>query len=457
VNTDRDRVLELVQRHGWNSTAFQSLETEYAYYFDGPDACVAYVDTGKAWVAAGAPIAPHESIGAVAASFVNAAARAGRRCCFAATEDRMRESAGPALESLLIGEQPVWDPREWPAILESHRSLQEQIRRSRAKGVTVRLLRGDELAAPPVRATMTAITQRWLGTRSMAPLGFLARVEPFSFPAFRRCFVAELNGRMIAFAGVVPVPARSGWFIEDLVRDPDAPNGTGELLTDAVMRWAADEGCDWLTLGLAPLAGDVTGLLQAARTSTSLFYDFDGLRRYKAKLRPDSWSPIYVMYPPTQGAARTIIDMLVAFSRGGLLRFGLRTLLRGPSSVLRALAVLLVPWTALLALAPVARWFPSPQARWAWVALDVAVAAGLFRLLRHPGRALVTTLAVATTCDAVVTLLQAVRWNVPRSTGIADDLIIACACAAPAVASVALWGARRTRWRERAARQDHHR
>ena len=360
----------------------------------------------------------------------------------------MRESAGPALESLLIGEQPVWDPREWPAILESHRSLQEQIRRSSAKGVTVRLLRGDELVAAPVRGAMTAITQRWLATRAMAPLGFLARVEPFSFPAFRRCFVAELDGRMIAFAGVVPVPARSGWFIENLVRDPDAPNGTGELLTDAVMRWAAGEGSDWLTLGLAPLAGDVTGLLRAARTSTSLFYDFEGLRRYKAKLRPDSWSPIYVMYPPSQSSVRTVLDMLVAFSRGGLLRFGVRTLLRGPSSVLRALAILLVPWTAILALAPVARWFPSPVARWAWVGLDVAVVAGLFRLLRRPGNFLVTALAVATACDAAVTMLQAIVWNVPRSTGFVDDLIIACACAAPAVASVALWGARRTRWRE---------
>jgi phosphatidylglycerol lysyltransferase len=443
----RARVLQLVRTHGWNATAFQTLETHYSYYFSGTDACVAYVDTGRAWVAAGAPIASKDTIASVASDFVRAAAAAGRRACFAATEDRMRVATGAEFRALTIGEQPVWDPREWPAILDSHRSLREQLRRARAIGVTVRLLPTDELDAPEMRRQLSRVVDEWLSSRQMAPMGFLVEVEPFTFPAFRRCFVAESEGNVIAFAGVVPVPARSGWFIEDLVRGSGAPNGTAELLTDAVMRWAAAEGSDWLTLGLAPLAGDITGLLRAARTSTSLFYDFDGLRRYKAKLRPDSWSPIYLMYPRTQTGLRTIADMLVAFSRGGLLRFGMRTLLRGPTSVLRLLAVLLVPWTIVLSLAPVSRWFPSSQVRLAWVAFDVAMCAGLFAALKWPSRALVTALAVAITGDAALTLVQAIVWNAPRSRGVVDDLIIGVACLAPMVAAVVLWGARRARMR----------
>src|SRR5690606_21071121 len=54
----RWRVLELLRRHGWNTTSFQVLERGFAYWFHPDlDACVAYVDTGRAWVAAGAPIA----------------------------------------------------------------------------------------------------------------------------------------------------------------------------------------------------------------------------------------------------------------------------------------------------------------------------------------------------------------------------------------------------------------
>lgn len=443
----RARVLALVQMHGWNATAFQTLEAPYSYYFPSDDACVAYVDTGSAWIAAGAPIAAPRDIGSAAASFVSSARAAGRRCCFAATEDRLRVATEHTLRAVRIGEQPVWDPGEWDEIVRAHASLREQLRRARAKGVAVRLLSPGELESPAVRESMMRLVREWLTSRQMAPMGFLVEVEPFTFPAFRKCFVAERDGEIVAFAGVVPVPARSGWFIEDLVRGDRAPNGTGELLADAVMRWAASEGSDWLTLGLAPLAGDVTGLLRVARTSTSLFYDFEGLRRYKAKLRPDSWSPIYLLYPPSQGVVRTFVDVLVAFSREGLLRFGIRTLLRGPTAVLKLLTLLLMPWTLMLVLAPVGAWFPAAGVRWAWVVFDVALLVGLVRLIRRPVRWLATALAAAITADAVLTLLQAVLWNAPRSRGLVDDLVIAAACAGPIVAAVMLWGARRTRLR----------
>src|SRR4051812_31463878 len=68
----RERVLELIQRHGWNATAFQTLESGYSYFFYGSDACVAYVDTGSAWVAAGSPISAPESMATVVEAFLAA-------------------------------------------------------------------------------------------------------------------------------------------------------------------------------------------------------------------------------------------------------------------------------------------------------------------------------------------------------------------------------------------------
>jgi phosphatidylglycerol lysyltransferase len=108
---------------------------------------------------------------------------------------------------------------------------------------------------------------------------------------------------------------RQGWFIEHVVRLPAAPSGTVELLVDAVMRWASEQGSTWLTLGLAPLSGDVPLLLRLARKRMAFLYNFDGLRRFKAKLRPVEWHPIYVSYPPAQGAFLSMVDVLTAFAR----------------------------------------------------------------------------------------------------------------------------------------------
>lgn len=84
AGASRERVLALLERHGWNATSFQVLGAGFRYWFAGDDACVGYVDTGRAWVAAGPPIAAPERLAETAAAFARAAAAAGRRVCIIA-------------------------------------------------------------------------------------------------------------------------------------------------------------------------------------------------------------------------------------------------------------------------------------------------------------------------------------------------------------------------------------
>jgi phosphatidylglycerol lysyltransferase len=231
------------------------------------------------------------------------------------------------------------------------------------------------------------------------------------------------------------------------VREAHAPNGTGELLIDAVMRWAAATDSSWVTLGVAPLAGEVPKKLGWARRGIGFLYDFRGLQRYKAKFQPHGWTLSYLLYPPTQGALRSLLDALRAFTGDGFVRFSLRSWRRGSRAVLRFFAALLLPWTALLALAPARQWFAVPWVKWGWVLFDVMLIVGLFRLLRRPGALLASLLATAVTLDAVLTLFQAVLWNWSNAHGAAAHAVILVACLAPATASVALWGARKRLWR----------
>lgn len=436
------RVLELVLRHGWNATAFQTLGGGYRYFFQG-DGCVAYVDTGSAWVVAGAPIAANESLADITQAFLREAQKAGRRCCFFGTEERFLEATANVTRSLRIGEQPVWNPQLWAETLAGHAGLREQLRRARAKGVCVRHVMPGELEASALGNATRSLLEGWLATRGMPPMGFLVQLAPFTLPEQRRCFVAERGGCLVGVAFVIPVPRRSGLFIEHCVRAPHAPNGTVELLVDAVMRWAAEAGCSWLTLGIAPLAGDVPRTLRIVRSRTTSLYDFEGLRRFKAKLRPSEWHPIYVTHPATQGIILTVVDVLAAFAKDGFLRFGVRALSRGPSAVLALLAALLVPWVLVMAAAPANPWFAGCTAvKWAWVAFDVLLLIGLTRLLHRPSPRLATILALAVSANALTASVGAALWNLPLVGGWLDGIIVALACIAPAFATVALWGTR---------------
>jgi len=205
------------------------------------------------------------------------------------------------------------------------------------------------------------------------------------------------------------------------------------------MRAAAANGIPYVTLGLVPLAGEVGIPLRAFRRWGRLLYDFDGLRTFKGRFKPHAWDPIYLSYPPGGSSWGAVLDTLTAFSRGGLWAFGAQTLLRGPAVAMRLLAVLLVPWTLLLALPASGAWFPSEASRWTWVAFDIAVIVALYRLSERWNPRLAVVLATAIALDAVLTALQAVAYDLPRHSKPLDVGLILVAVLAPTFAAIVLW------------------
>ncbi len=452
---DDDRALALIQRYGHTATAFRALGAGLEHWFltdaQGDRGMVAYYRTPGAMVSAGEPVAaPHEAI-AVAEAFVLFAASQRCRVSFFATEGILASS--PRFRRVMLGEQPVWDPQSWADHVAHHRSLREQLRRARAKGVIVQRLDAEAMREPTRRTLLEGLIARWFAARPMARMGFLVEVDPFAWLSQRQSFVAMRDGVPVALLSIVPVPARGGWLFEHLLRDPDAPNGTAELLVHHAMLLLAADGVSWVTLGLAPLAGPVSGWLRTTRSWSRPLFNFDGLAAFKRKLGPQGWEPIYLAYPREQSSVRAMLDGLRAFAGGSLWQFGVRTLRRGPAVVLRALEWLLIPWTVLLALAPTFPWFPSGIVHVAWVVFDVLLLFGLRALrvkerasgalARRAGWRWSRTLAIAVSADAVLTSVQALWWNLASIHGATGRAVVLLACLGPTLASIVLWGASR--------------
>ena len=435
---DRARVLALLRRHGWNTTSFQLVEPDFDYWFDGNEACVAYVDTVHARVVAGAPVCASHEIAATASRFVDHCRRDRKRVVFFAVETRFIRTV--PMRSMPIGEQPVWRPGSWESNLRGHRSLREQLRRARAKGVTVRRLASEEVSPGPLRDELDALVLRWIASRPMPPMAFLVDLDPFSFAEERRYYVASSAGGVCGLLVAVPVYGRNGWFLEDVIRDPSAANGTVELMIDAVMRDCSEEGAESVTFGLAPLAGD-PGILRHARALLSSFYSFDGLRAFKAKLRPDWWEPVYLAAPHGALLPLAVYDALSAFARGRPFSFALRAAFRASSFVMRALAILLIPWTVLLAMPAARRFFPSELVRWGWIFFDSVMVFALLSLSRRWRTGLAAACAVAFTADLALTIWQLVSYNLTRVRGTGEAILTVFAVTAPAVMASFLTGA----------------
>src|SRR5205807_7232803 len=137
---------------------------------------------------------------------------------------------------------------------------------------------------------------------------------------YKKYFAARVNGKLVGFLAASPIPARKAWYLEDVLREPDAPSGTATLLVMEALARLQEEGAALATLGTSPLATDggddvptehrmTRRILDIASRRLAGFYNFEGLRRFKAMFVPSWWESEYalaqrgVAMPPRVGQA----------------------------------------------------------------------------------------------------------------------------------------------------------
>jgi phosphatidylglycerol lysyltransferase len=440
-----DATLDALRRYGTDAVSFQALKAGTGWWIDdaapaATGACVAYVQSGRSWIAIGTPLTEPGRRSEAVRRFIAAARAAGRRPLFFGVED-LTPFAG--YRTLQLGLQSVLKPSEWDSTLRQRPKLREQLRRARAKGVTVRALSAHELApGTNLRKDVERLRAEWLGSRHLEPMSFLVGVDPFYAGNEHVYFVAERRGASVQFLSAVPIYASNGWLMEDMLRGRNAPNGTTELVIDALMRQVGSKG-SWITPGLTPLSGRVPLWLRLIRRASVALYDFSGLWRFRSRLRPSAWRPVWLVWD--RGAPfAPLIDVLRAFAGGRLLAFAMNSLLRHPNGPPWAVAVPLVPWTiALAVLAASGRHDTlgfSSMALHGWVVFDAVLAWVLFEVARHPRQSRLTAVAAVAGLDALLSIQHLSTVGLGASLTSAVFRIVATA--GPVIGTAALlWAA----------------
>ncbi|MBV9216534.1 MAG: DUF2156 domain-containing protein [Acidobacteria bacterium] len=324
-NPNVAKARRLVLAYGWNSTAFQIVNPGIERWFTrDAEAVVGYVTANKVRVVAGSPVCEEERLADVIDKFEANAARAGERVCYFAAERRLESilSHEAGYSKVLIGAQPSWHPAFWPDTVASHKSLRAQLNRARNKDVRVKEWSINDARNHPA---LQACLDDWLATKGLPPLHFMVEAATLSRLENRRVFVATQAEIVQGFVVLSPISQRNGWLFEQFPHCRTAPNGTVELLIDAAMRTLADENCDYATLGLSPLskralssADDQSLLIRMLfawmRKHGSRFYNFEGLDRFKAKLRPERWEPVFAVSNEPRFSLTTLYAIAGAFS-----------------------------------------------------------------------------------------------------------------------------------------------
>lgn len=325
------RLLELVRRHGYEAQSFLSLYSGMKIWFaDEPDAAVVYRQVGRVAVVAAAPLAAREHLSEITRRFLAYCDEEDLDCLMLPVGAAFAEIARARGMALLgIGESGYFKLPDWKPAGDRAKKVRAGVNQARKAGVRVERYEPAQREDAQIRAEIESLCQAWINTREVDALGWLLELDPFSLSEHKRYFLARnAAGRLEGMLACSPIPARHGWYLEDLIRRPDAERGVSELLVVEAINHLAAEGAELATLATSPLAGIEPDVLappfkQLARALTMIyehldvFYHFKALHRFKSKFAPSFVDPEYAAIYPPRIRLRMIYAVIGAFDPAG--------------------------------------------------------------------------------------------------------------------------------------------
>ena len=315
--------------YGYNEHTYVLDSDEGKVWSDKGRGAVCYVERGNVWLVTGEPLAADDQLLDITQKFVAYAHENRKLVAFLPTSARFAGAvAGPDYRIHKIATSPYFDLRKWNPRGNSAKHLRVGLNRARRAGITVKPVAN---ISTDFRREVSELCEKWLGSRSAGmSFGWLFRLAPFHNVDAKKYFAARDEfGKLVGLLAASPIPARDGWYLEDVLRSADAPDGTSEILVFETLRGLAAQGASLATLGTVPLSdigvdditskgyllGHVLGLM---RKNLRPIYNIEGLRCFKSKFVPSWWESEYVVV--SKGylcAPRTGIAILRVIFGGG--------------------------------------------------------------------------------------------------------------------------------------------
>lgn len=308
-----------------------------------------YGRSGRSWVAMGDPVGTRAGSRELLWRFRDLCDRYDGWCVFFEVHDERRaDYAEIGLVLTPLGEQARVDLQAFDLDGPGRRELRHARARLLRRGASFELV--PPAGVPAILPELAAVSSAWLATRRTQEKGFSNASFDAGYLSRFPVAVVRSQGRIVAFANVWEGAARAELSIDLMRHLPEAPHGTMDLLFTELMLRGREQGWRWFDFGMAPLAGldERTDAPLWGRVARLVyrhgehFYNFEGLRRYKAKFGP-VWTPLYLASPGGVALPAVLLDVtaLIAGSIPGIVshvgngvipRLGLSRPGRGPAS-----------------------------------------------------------------------------------------------------------------------------
>ncbi len=298
------------------------LGDKHFLFSDSGQSFIMFGVRGGSWIAMGEPVGPAEERLEILWQFRELSDRYGAWPAFYhVAPESLPQFLELGLTFQKLGEEALVPLERFTIEGHRHKSMRYTLRRLRRDGCRFEIV--APAAVPGMLPALARISSQWLRTKNVREKSFsLGRFDPGYLQNFPLALV-WFGPRLVAFANLW-ISGSGRELSVDLMRHAkDAPAGIMEYLFLELMLWAKAEGYQRFALGMVPLAGLEQRRLAPLWTQAGAFlfrygehfYNFKGLRHFKAKFDP-VWEPRYLVAPGGFALPRVLGDVTLLISGG---------------------------------------------------------------------------------------------------------------------------------------------
>ncbi|HEX4482085.1 MAG TPA: bifunctional lysylphosphatidylglycerol flippase/synthetase MprF, partial [Rudaea sp.] len=315
---------DLYRKHGGGEFAHLTfMGDKHLFWAADHQAVIAYGSVRDRLVALGSPCGTDAGIDRAILDFRHFADTQDRKPVFyEVLEPDLSRYHDHGFDLFKLGELALVDLSEFSLAGKRWEDLRQATNRADKEKLTF------SLVYPPFDTALLTNVERvsdaWLADKGGTEKSFsLGSYEPL-YLEWSPLALVHRDGELIAFANVLPPYGPGGHASVDLMRHvSDAPRSTMDFLFAKVMQWAKDQGYEIFSFGMAPLSR--VGDNPYARANERLaalafrygnrFYNYQGVRRYKDKFKPE-WVGAYLAYPRGVWLPGLLIDISALVAGG---------------------------------------------------------------------------------------------------------------------------------------------
>lgn len=314
---ERDLAAKILELHGRSSLDYFKLWPDKSYVFSATQkSFLAFRVGGSFAIALADPVGPLEELRELIRSFQLMCEENDWRLAFLQTlPDFLPLYKELNLKKLKIGDEAVVQLKEFSLEgkrMKHFRHYQNQFEKSGIKAVR---------HEPPIPDSLVHLAKEasddWLKIPGRRERGFTQGVfDPDYIRSTPLFAVQELQGRILAFANIIPSYAKGESTIDLMRHREDAPAGIMDYLFTKLFLDLREKGIERFSLGMAPMSGfqekeEASPEERAVHyflQRLNFLFSYSGLFQYKSKFAT-IWEPRYVVFQNVLDLPRLVIAL----------------------------------------------------------------------------------------------------------------------------------------------------